>query len=194
MIVTLVGTLSIELGKNSLKLPIGDCYLLCDHLFRLPFWADECLQKIHGCQLASPRYNLDELQLGYNSVEQTVLLTFGGLGLQQIPYDNLKHFPDWQLSPLIICSRFSYSKLLITSTVSRFYACGRVSKPGYGTFAKAVRLGLPIVTMTRGDFAGNFNRGIISYNQHQITPQLNFFKVAGNFLNHHNYHNRNKLL
>ncbi len=53
----------------------------------------------------SPRYNLGELRAFNWGItapkEQTVLLTFGGLGLQQIPYDNLKHFPAWQFITLI---------------------------------------------------------------------------------------------
>jgi hypothetical protein len=58
-----------------------------------------------GLTGGSPRYNPSELQAqwGLNtSIDKTILLTFGGLGLQQIPYDNLQHFLIGNSSPLIV--------------------------------------------------------------------------------------------
>ena len=175
---------------------ISDCYLLCDRLFRLPFCEPmSAFKNITDVGLTggSPRYNLDELRANWGITapkEQTVLLTFGGLGLQQIPYDNLKHFPDWQfitfdrsapdLPNLLKISDHKYRP------VDFMPVCGRiVSKPGYGTFAEAVRLGLPIVTMTRDDFAeaAFLIEGIANYNQHQILTPAEFFQGNWEFLN-----------
>ena len=63
--------------------------------------------------------------------------------------------------------------------------CGRVvSKPGYGTFAEAVKVGVPIVTMTREDFAeaAFLLEGISNYAQHQILTPAEFFQTNWKFL------------
>jgi hypothetical protein len=175
---------------------IGDCYSQCDRLFRLPFHEPmSAFKNITDVGLTggSPRYNLDELRASWGitaPVEQTVLLTFGGLGLQQIPYDSLKQFPDWQfitfdssapdLSNLIKISDRKYRP------VDFMPVCGRVvSKPGYSTFAEAVKLGVPIVTMTRDDFAeaAFLIEGITNYAQHQILTPTEFFQGSWEFLN-----------
>lgn len=175
---------------------IGDCYSQCDRLFRLPFCEPmSAFKNITDVGLTggSPRYNLDELRASWGvttPVEQTVLLTFGGLGLQQIPYDNLKHFPDWQFITFDRSAPDLPNLLKITDhkyrPVDFMPMCGRVvSKPGYGTFAEAVRLGLPIVTMTRDDFAeaAFLIEGITNYNQHQILTPAEFFQGSWEFLN-----------
>ncbi len=81
---------------------MSECYSQCEYLFRLPF--HEPMSAFNnitdvGLTGGSPRYQLDELRATWQittPIEQTALLTFGGLGLQQIPYDNLTNFPDWQ--------------------------------------------------------------------------------------------------
>ena len=59
-----------------------------------------------------------------------------------------------------------------------------ISKPGYGTFAEAVRVGVPIVTMTRSDFAeaAFLIEGIANYTHHQILQQCEFFQSGWEFL------------
>ncbi len=168
----------------------------CDRLFRLPFHEPmSAFKNITDVGLTggSPRYHLDELRTRWGITappEQTILLTFGGLGLQQIPYDNLQHFPDWQfitfdsgtlpeLANLIKISDRSYRPVDVMPL------CGRVlSKPGYSTFAEAVRQKVPIVTMTREDFAeaAFLLEGITNYSQHQILSPSEFFQSQWEFL------------
>ncbi len=63
--------------------------------------------------------------------------------------------------------------------------CGRViSKPGYSTFAEATRLELPIITITRDNFAeaNLLLEGIKNYNQYQIITPTEFFQGNWDFL------------
>lgn len=174
---------------------ISDCYSQCDRLFRLPFHepmsAFSAITEV-GLTGGSPRYQADELRARWDiktPVEQTVLLTFGGLGLQQIPYENLSSYPDWQfitfdrsapnLPNLLKISGYEYRP------VDFMPVCGRVvSKPGYGTFAEAVRLGVPIVSMTREEFAeaAFLIEGIANYVHHQILSPTEFFQGSWEFL------------
>lgn len=175
---------------------ISDCYSQCDRLFRLPFHEPmSAFQNITDVGLTggSPRYNLDELRASWGitaPVEQTVLLTFGGLGLQQIPYDNLKHFPAWQFITFDRSAPDLPNLIKITDhkyrPVDFMPLCGQVvSKPGYSTFAEAVQQGLPIVTMTRDDFAeaAFLIEGITNYSQHQILTPAQFFQGSWEFIN-----------
>jgi hypothetical protein len=171
---------------------IGECYSKCDRLFRLPF--HEPMQAFPnvtdvGLTGGSPHYTADELRSTWGitaTVDKTILLTFGGLGLQAIPYDNIKNFPDWEfitfdksapdLPNLIKITDYAYRPVDLMSI------CGRVvSKPGFGTFAEATRMGVPIVTIPRDDFAEApfLLEGIANYHQHQIITPSEFF--AGNW-------------
>ncbi len=167
---------------------IEDCFSNCDRLFRLPF--HEPMSAFNhitdvGLTGGSPRYRLDELRATWqitNSVEKTILLTFGGLGLQQIPYDNLKNFPDWQFISFDASAPSLPNLIKITDRQYRpvdfMPLCGKViSKPGYSTFAEAVRLGIPIVSITRDDFAEAtlLLEGITNYSPHQILTPAEFF-------------------
>ena len=60
-----------------------------------------------------------------------------------------------------------------------------VSKPGFGTFAEATKLDLPIISVTRDDFAeaAFLLEGITNYNQHQILTPTEFFTGNWDFLN-----------
>lgn len=63
--------------------------------------------------------------------------------------------------------------------------CGRiVSKPGYSTFCEALCCDVPIVSLTREDFAEApvLLNGIQNYSQHQIIPTEEFFEDSWNFL------------
>ncbi|WGV26781.1 glycosyl transferase [Halotia branconii] len=174
---------------------ISDCYSKCDRLFRLPF--HEPMQVFNnitdvGLTGGSPRYFADDLRANWRitaPLEKTILLTFGGLGLNQIPYDNLKHFLDWQF---MIFDQSAPDLPNLIKVTDRKYRpvdfmsiCGRViSKPGYGTFAEATRLGIPLVTIPRDDFAeaAFLLEGIVNYHQHQILTPTEFFHGTWDFL------------
>lgn len=174
---------------------ISGCYSQCDHLFRLPM-AEPMSAFPHvsevGLTGGTPRYSKAELrnQFGLKAApSKTVLLTFGGLGLQQVPYGNLEKFPDWQfitfdhqvpsLPNLVLVSDRQYRP------VDFMPLCGRViSKPGYSTFAETMRLGIPIVSITREDFAESayLLSGIQDYAHHQILSPEAFFQGDWQFL------------
>ncbi|WP_208099189.1 glycosyl transferase [Nostoc sp. 106C] len=174
---------------------ISDCYSKCDRLYRLPFHEPmSAFTNIIDVGLTggSPRYAVDDLRASWGisaPLEKTILLTFGGLGLQQIPYDNLRHFPDWQF---IVFDPSAPDLPNLVQITDRKYRpvdfmpiCGRViSKPGYGTFAEAIRLQAPIVTATREGFAeaAFLIKGLTNYNQHQILSPSEFFQGDWDFL------------
>ena len=80
---------------------IRELYGRCQRLFRLPFaepmGAFPCQEAV-GLTGSDPRYLAEEVaqRLGIERERPTVLLTFGGLGLQGLPYGRLEDFPDWQ--------------------------------------------------------------------------------------------------
>jgi hypothetical protein len=174
---------------------ISECFSQSDRLFRLPF--HEPMSAFNhitdvGLTGGSPRYSDDEVRATWGITapkEKTILLTFGGLGLQQIPYENLQHFPDWQFivfdksAPDLpnVC-KVSQSKY---RPVDFMPICGRVvSKPGYSTFAEAAKLDLPIVTIPRDDFAEAkfLLSGIVNSHQHQVITPREFFQGNWDFL------------
>lgn len=174
---------------------IGDCFRQCDRLFRLPFCepmtAFPIIQEV-GLTGGTPRYAVEELRSRFNvttPIEQTALLTFGGLGLAQIPYANLQRFPDWQF---ITFDRDAPELPNLLKIVDRHYRpvdlmplCSRViSKPGYGTFAEACRLGVPIISITRDDFAEAqmLLNAIQAHAHHRILPPSDFFEGDWQFL------------
>jgi hypothetical protein len=63
--------------------------------------------------------------------------------------------------------------------------CGRVfSKPGFSTFAEAMRLEIPVVSLTRDDFseAQVLLTGLKDYSYHQIVTPQDFFESNWKFL------------
>ncbi|MEI2583368.1 glycosyl transferase [Scytonema sp. PRP1] len=175
---------------------ISDCYSKCDRLFRLPF--HEPMQAFNnitdvGLTGGSPRYSCEEVRSTWGitaPTEKTILLTFGGLGLQQIPYHNLKQFPDWQFIAFDKSAPDLPNLVPVTDQKYRpvdfMPICGRVvSKPGFSTFAEATRLQVPIVSVTRDEFAeaAFLLEGITNYNQHQILTPSEFFQETWDFLN-----------
>jgi hypothetical protein len=174
---------------------ISDCYSKCDRLYRLPFHEPmSAFTNIIDVGLTGglPRYNVDELRSHWGitaPLEQTILLTFGGLGLQQLPYDNLRFFPDWQF---IVFDQSAPDLPNLVKITDRKYRpvdfmpiCGRVvSKPGYGTFAEATSLQVPLITITREGFAeaAFLIEGLTNYNQHQILNPSEFFVGNWDFL------------
>ncbi|MGH7999311.1 MAG: glycosyl transferase [Brasilonema sp.] len=175
---------------------ISDCYSKCDRLFRLPFYEPmQAFKNITDVGLTggSPRYAPQFVRSKWGITapkEKTILLTFGGLGLQQIPYENLKQFPDWQFITFDKSTPDLPNLVLVTNRKYRpvdfMPICGRViSKPGFSTFAEATRLEVPIVSVTRDDFAeaAFLLEGIINYNQHQILKPSELFQGTWDFLN-----------
>lgn len=174
---------------------IAECFGECDRLFRLPFHEPmSSFPVIEDIGLAggSPRYPSDEIRSLFGITtppEKTILLTFGGLGLAKIPYENLQRFPDWQfisfdqdapkLPNLLVVTEQKYRPVDVMPLCSRV-----VSKPGYGTFAEACRLNIPIFSITREDFAEAeiLLEGLQDYSQHQIISHTDFFEGDWDFL------------
>lgn len=174
---------------------VSDCYRDCDLLFRLPmseplgaFGNIRDVGVTAGHPKFSPAELRDRLKIG-SPLEKTVLLSFGGLGLQAIPYANLAHFPDWQfisfdrdapdLPNLRKLDGQNYRPLDVMPICDRV-----VSKPGYSTFAEALSVGTAIVSLTRTGFAEAplLLDGIRQHSRHQIVPQEEFFTGDWDFL------------
>ena len=177
---------------------ISECYSKCDRLFRLPFHepmqAFNNIENITDIGLTGgyPFVDADEIKSKWNintPREKTVLLTFGGLGLQQIPYQNLNNYPDWQFITFDKAAPDLPNLIKIEDKrirpVDFMPICGRVvSKPGFGTFAEATKLGVPIVSITRENFAESafLLEGISDYNYHQILTPAELFESSWEFL------------
>jgi hypothetical protein len=174
---------------------ISDWYAKCDRLFRLPFHepmtAFPNITDI-GLTGGSPRFPIDQLRTtwGINTPpEKTILLTFGGLSLQEIPYTNISKFPDWQFITFDSSAPDLPNLIKITNRQYRpvdfMPMCGKIiSKPGYGTFSEATLLDIPVITIPRDDFAeaAFMLAGITNYNHHQIITIPEFFQSDWNFL------------
>lgn len=174
---------------------IENCYSYSDRLFRLPLAEPmDAFPQITDVGLtgSNPRYSPAELRQKFElttSKEKTVLLTFGGLGLQAIPYDNLPHYADWQFITFDRAAPDLPNLLKIGDCTLRpldfMPICGRiVSKPGYSTFSEALCCDVPIVSLTRQDFAeaSILLEGIQDYARHQIISPQEFFTGDWSFL------------
>ncbi|WP_035986770.1 glycosyl transferase [Leptolyngbya sp. KIOST-1] len=174
---------------------IGDCFRQCDRLFRLPFHeamaAFPVVEDV-GLPGGTPRYRPEALSSQWNlqvPQGQTVLLTFGGLGLQSIPYHHLARFPDWQfltfdhgapeLPNLFKVPRQGFRPVDVMPLCSRV-----VSKPGFSTFAEACRLEVPIITITRDDFAEGpvLVNGLQNHSWHRVLTPEEFFHGEWEFM------------
>lgn len=170
-------------------------YQQCDRLFRLPM--AEPMKVFNnvtdvGLTGGTPLYEQTILRDKFNlntSIEKTVLLTFGGLGLEAIPYHNLSRFPDWQFITFDHQAPELPNLLKVTDNKYRpvdfMPICGRiVSKPGYSTFAEALRLEIPIISLTRDDFAEAqfLLAGIQDYSYHKVINSQEFFAGDWQFL------------
>lgn len=174
---------------------LRDGYQKCDRLFRLPMaepmGAFPSITDV-GLTGGTPRYSESELRSKFNiktPVDKTILLTFGGLGLEQIPYHNLLGFPDWQFITFDRRAPELPNLLKITNFQERpvdfMPLCGQVvSKPGYSTFAEALRLDVPVISLTRDDFAEAqfLLQGIQDHAYHQVIAPEQFFAGDWSFL------------
>lgn len=176
---------------------IADCFSQCDRLFRLPLHEPMAAfpnKTEVGFTGGYPRFSVEALQTALYPGEpvpqdHTVLLTFGGLGLDQIPYDNLRQFPDWQFLTFAANAPDLPNLKKLTNheyrPVDLMPLCGRIlSKPGYSTFSEACRLGIPIVSLTRDDFAeaAVLLEGIQAVVSHTIITPDEFYSDDWGFL------------
>lgn len=175
---------------------IAHYYGQSDRLFRLPLAEPMgVFPRITNVGLtgSTPCFDKEELKQKFElstSVEKTILLTFGGLGLQSIPYHNLALFPGWQFITFDRAAPDLPNLLKINHDALRpldfMPICGRIlSKPGYSTFSEALCWDLPIISLTREDFpeAPVLLEAIQDYSQHQIISTDEFFTGEWNFLN-----------
>jgi hypothetical protein len=174
---------------------IADRFSHCSQLFRLPLHepmsAFPTVTDV-GFTGGSPHYAEAEIRSHFNlttPIDRTALLTFGGLGLEQIPYHNLQRYPDWQFITFDRQAPDLPNLLKINQPEFRpvdfMPLCNQVvSKPGYSTFAEACRLGVPIVSITRDDFAEApvLIAGIQDYHPHRILSPTEFFQGDWQFL------------
>jgi hypothetical protein len=180
---------------------IGDCYGQCDRMFHLPL--SESLERFPvrepaGLTGGKPRYKAADVRqdLGLEQAERTVLMVFGGLGLQAIPYENIRLFPDWQFLtfdrsapqlPNLRCILDPSDDGATKSyrPVDIFPICDLVvSKPGYTTYAEAMIADLPVATISRSGFAESaiIQAGLQDYSHHQIIEPADFFTGSWGFL------------
>ncbi len=139
-----------------------------------------------------PQWSAEEIRETFHLTkpqERTILLSFGGLGLHKIPYENLQCFTDWQfitfdrqapdLPNLLKVADHQYRPLDFMPVSGRV-----VSKPGYSTFSEALRVGIPIISLRRDNFAESalLLEGIENYSHHQILSQSSFFEGNWDFL------------
>ncbi|MEO0756851.1 MAG: glycosyl transferase [Cyanobacteria bacterium J06648_16] len=174
---------------------ISDCFGKCDLIFRLPFHepmtAFPHITDV-GLTGGTPKLSEADIRSRYRltaPLEKTVLLTFGGLGLAQIPYQALNNFPDWQFvtfdrkAPELPNLRIVQDRTL--RPVDFMPVCDRVvSKPGFSTFSEACRLDKGIVTLPREGFveAQLLLDGIRTHARHQVIAPAAFFAGDWSFL------------
>ncbi|MDJ1184076.1 hypothetical protein [Roseofilum casamattae] len=174
---------------------IGECYGQCDRLFRLPMYESmSAFPEIVDVGLTGgvPRFETEELRdkLSISAPkEKTILLTFGGLSLEQIPYDALHQFPDYQFITFDRNAPDLPNLIQVTGQEYRpvdfMPICDRIiSKPGYSTFAEALRLETPITSLTREGFAESevLMSGLQDCGHHQIINPSTFFSGNWQFL------------
>lgn len=174
---------------------IAACFGECDRLFRLPFHepmsAFPIIEDV-GLVGGNPRYDEEPLRSQWQLTvpkEKTVLLTFGGLSLEKIPYESLSQFPDWQfltfdqqapdLPNLFKVPNRQFRPVDVMPLCSRV-----ISKPGFSTYAEACRLDLPILTLTREEFAEApvLIDGMADHAYHRILSNSEFFEGSWAFL------------
>ncbi|AKG24313.1 glycosyl transferase [Calothrix sp. 336/3] len=174
---------------------ISECYSKSDRLLLLPFHepmsAFPNITEI-GLTGGNPRYTAAEIRQTWGITaprENTILLTFGGLGLQEIPYNNCLLFPEKQFLTFDKGAPDLPNLIKITDRkwrpVDIMPVCSQVvSKPGYGTFAEAAKLDIPITTITREDFAeaAYLITGFADYSYHQIIKPTDLFHSQWEFL------------
>jgi len=165
-----------------------------DRLLRLPFHAPmNAFPQIQdlGFTGGMPKYDPESLrkELGLSSDRPTILLTFGGLSLESIPYQNLAEFPDWQFltfdrhAPEVKnLKNLSFKKLRPVDVMP--LSDRLLTKPGYSTLSEACRLDLPTICLTRQGFkeAEYLLQGLENYSHHLIISPEDFYSSNWQFL------------
>lgn len=174
---------------------IAECFSQCDLLFRLPLHEEMPAfphKREVGLTGGIPKFTEEEIRKNWEinaPQEKVILLSFGGLGLAEIPYSNIANFPDWQFITFDKQAPDLPNLIKVQDKTLRpvdfMPICGRVvSKPGYSTFAEALRLDIPLVSLTREGFAESplLLEGLQNYGQHQIISTAEFFDGDWQFL------------
>ncbi len=186
---------------------ISECFSQCDRLFRLPLHESmSAFPQITDVGLTggNPRYNFDQLRADFGlktQPEKTILLTFGGLSLAEIPYQNLQNFPDLTFItfdknapdiPNLVRVRNQIQNMQSQTDYSHIRPvdfmplCGRIiSKPGFSTYAEALRLEIPVISLCRNGFAEApiLEAGLQNYGFHQIITPADFYEGNWDFIN-----------
>lgn len=175
---------------------IGELYGQCDRLFRVPL--HESMDRFPqiedvGLTGGDPKYPLDDLRSKFNldrAQQHTILLTFGGLSLDAIPYQNVSKFPNNLFITLDLHAPDLPNLVKITDRQYRpvdfMPLCDRVvSKPGYCTYSEALKLQIPIISLTRSGFAESeiILNGMQDHGYHQVISPDTFFADNWDFLN-----------
>ena len=174
---------------------IRACFSQGDRTFRMPFHEPmTSFPKITDVGLTGgiPKYTVEYLRQRMASdvpPEKTVLLTFGGLGLSEIPYKALLKFPDWQFVTFDRQAPDLPNLYRVDDRAMRpvdwMVMCDRiVSKPGYSTFAEACLLDKGVITITRDCFAEApiLIEGIQDYAPHRVIEAKDFFEGDWSFI------------
>ncbi|MEM6445344.1 MAG: glycosyl transferase [Cyanobacteria bacterium P01_D01_bin.123] len=175
---------------------MAELYGQCDRLFRLPFYEAMTAfphREDVGLTGGDAALTAEQLRqkLGLAGDRPTVLLTFGGLGVDAIPYENLAAYPDWQFVSLD-CDVPDLPNLMRLDgqqwrPVDIMPACTQVLiKPGYGTISEAMKAGVPLRCLTRTGFAEApiLLDGIRQHSHHQILSRSQVFEQAWDWLEH----------
>ena len=168
-------------------------YSQSDRLFRLPLSESmKAFPNVTETGLTGAKPHSEGLKQRFNLTApqaKTILLTFGGLGVQATPYHNVEHFPDWQFITFDRHAPNLPNLVKVADDTLRpldfMPLCDRVfSKPGYSTFSEAMCCDLPIVSLTRQDFAEAeiLLDGVRDYSAHQIISPEEFFTGHWEFL------------
>ena len=97
-------------------------------------------------------------QLGVKESEQLVLLAFGGIPLETLPWEKMEQMRGYHFIVNTPPNRVS-SRIHVNSTIPHSFSTLMASvdlimtKPGYGTIVEAVALGMPVVYVRRYNFA-----------------------------------------
>lgn len=173
---------------------IQDLYHRADLLLRQPFCESmpAFSNKIDvGLTGGTPKFSREQIyqKLSIDADRSVVLLSFGGLGLQSIPYQNLANFPDIHFLSFD-CHAPQLHNLTIFSgkdlrPVDVMPICrGVITKPGYSTIAEACRLDIGIICLTRSGFAEGayLIEGVQNYMNHHIISPEEFYQGDWQFL------------
>lgn len=174
---------------------LASCYEKCDRLFRLPF----CEPMSRFPQIIDTGLTGVETNFSASQIQEkleliphkiNVLLTFGGLSLQAIPYNNVTNFSSYQFitfdqnAPNLPNLRVVDRQWKIRP-IDVMQVCDRVvTKPGYGTLAEVYRSHKSLICLTREDFAEAdlLLRGAENHFAHLIISPQEFYRGDWSFL------------